>query len=94
MNDQIIHPYFHPDLNKQYLKGTVKNHPRFGNDVVSTSKIALKDFEKGVIVTRNTEYKLGRIDNEYLHFLKTLVGFDAFDQVEFDDIEEKYKDIL
>ncbi len=69
-NWSIVSPssFIMPELQSRVLQGKVFGHPRFNdNSPVSTSTIIEIDLEVGFIITRNTKYILGKIDNEYLN---------------------------
>lgn len=63
--------YTPPELRKMRLCGKVSNHPteRLNNrEMVMTS--AVVEVNKRIVTTRNTVYRLGKIDPEYRKWLK------------------------
>lgn len=64
-------PYTAPECIKRYLSGNVYNDARFPDGcIITTSSLQEFDFDKLVAKTRNTEYKLGKIDGEYMGWLE------------------------
>ena len=64
-----IGPYDAPELSRLRLHGMVFGHPRFpdGKEVRTSS---IQNVNGRVIKTRNSIYKLGRIDPGFRKFLK------------------------
>lgn len=59
-------PFFAPELQSRSLHGNVYGHPNFNDgDPVSTSTLKEFDYKNRVAKTRNTEYELGKISEEY-----------------------------
>lgn len=61
-----INPYQPPELQKQYLHGTIFNHPKFTDGVgnITTSHIVGIEGDK-VRTKSGTLYELGEVDPEY-----------------------------
>ena len=58
-----------PELCKKYLQGNVYGNDRFKEGTfIHTSSIQEIDLDNGIVKTRNSTYKLGKIDEEYLEY--------------------------
>lgn len=68
-NDGIPNPYLPPELTKVSLSGKVYGHPSFrsGKSIVTSS---VQDANGRKVITKNTVYKLGKIDPEFRKWLK------------------------
>lgn len=61
--------YQAPELYKKYLQGNVYDNERFNEGTfIHTSSIQDIDLDNGIIKTKNSTYKLGKIDSEYLEY--------------------------
>ena len=60
-----IDPYTPPEFITHHLVGNVFGHPKFSdNTFIKTSRIRKAEGEN-IIITNNTEYTLGEIDQKY-----------------------------
>jgi hypothetical protein len=68
-------PYMHPGLrnaiNGVVLTGYVSGHPRLSDGPVTTSRLVEIDIKHKIARTKNTAYKLGEPDPDFLRWLKS-----------------------
>lgn len=62
-------PFQAPELKKMRLCGDVYSHPNFEDgSYIATSSVQEIDLIKGEVITRNTIYQLGKIQEEYFKY--------------------------
>lgn len=63
--------YEAPELRDNILRGAIHNDIRFDDgEYIRTSRITKIDLVDGFIQTRNTKYKLGKVDPKYYQWCK------------------------
>lgn len=66
-----ISPYNAPELGKTCLRGNVYGHPKFKRGAsITTSTILAFDAKNRTVRTKNSEYRLGLISNDFKAWMK------------------------
>jgi hypothetical protein len=63
--EKADNPYQAPELRKQYLRGTVYNHPIKGDGKLVITSSIIKEEDGYIITNSGSIYELGTVDEEY-----------------------------